>query len=344
MTKPGSKISDTETEELRDQLREQPESGTAVMRLVAAREYKAGLTPEEIEDKYGWPEGTVYNWLGYIEERGIDAALSDKERSGRPSRLTDQQWEQIAAVLEESPQEVEYTSQIWSPELIQDYIKTRFEVVYSLRHIRRVMRRMGLRYRSLRPQHQGADPEEQEEFKEEFMERWEELTEEDYLVLAMDQTRQTMRTVRRHGWVQEGSEPRVEISTKQKDAYELILGAVTEDSDCFFCRTQEYLNRFHAINFLRALEKEFQKKIAVLCDQASYFTANDVQEFVENRAIELIYLPPKSPELNPMEGGWNQFKDALANRAFSDFSELRQAISNALGEINPPSISSYVCS
>jgi hypothetical protein len=69
-TEHGGKLSDTETEELVDQLAEQPDEGQAVMRLVAAREYKAGLSPAQIESKYGWPEGTVYHWLGYFEERG----------------------------------------------------------------------------------------------------------------------------------------------------------------------------------------------------------------------------------------------------------------------------------
>lgn len=344
MTKHGEKISETDTDEIRERLAEQPDDGQAVMRLVAAREYKAGLSPAQIEEKYGWPEGTVYHWLDYIEERDVDDALTDKERSGRPSELSDDQWEQLEEVLEDSPQEVGYDAQIWSPRLVRHYIETTFGVEYSLSHLRRVMRRMGLSYRSLRPQHHEADPEEQEEWQEDFEDEWSELDDDGFTVVAMDQLRQTMRTVRRRGWVQAGSEPRIEISyPQQEDEFEMVLGAVTEDGDCLFCRTEEYLNRNHAIHFLRFLEQEIGGKIAVLADQASYFTANDVKDFVKDRALKLYHFPSKSPELNPMEGGWSQFKDTLANRVFTDFDELHQAVTDGLDSINPPDIRPYVC-
>lgn len=87
VTKDGEILSDVTTEELRNQLATQPREGKAVMRLVAAREYKAGLSPAEIEGKYGWPERTIYHWLEYFTERSIGDALADKPRSGRPPKF-----------------------------------------------------------------------------------------------------------------------------------------------------------------------------------------------------------------------------------------------------------------
>jgi len=67
MTKPGNKISGLTKERVREQLADEADP-KAIKRLTAAREYLEGLSPEAIEDKYGWHHQTVYNWLnGCVE-------------------------------------------------------------------------------------------------------------------------------------------------------------------------------------------------------------------------------------------------------------------------------------
>jgi len=45
-------------------------------------------------------------------------------------------------------------------------VKEKFDVEYSLRHIRRLMDEAGLSWRTARPRHHEADPELQAEFEE----------------------------------------------------------------------------------------------------------------------------------------------------------------------------------
>ena len=45
--------------------------------------------------------------------------------------------------------------------------------------------------------------------------------------------------------------------------------------------------------------------------------------------IHLLPLPPYSPELNPVEGLWDQIKDCLCNRVFPTLDDLEQALSDA---------------
>ena len=92
-----------------------------------------------------------------------------------------------------------------------------------------------------------------------------------------------------------------------------------------------------------ALQTEFGEKICVVLDNASYFTANAVQEFVENTPIELCYLPRGSPELNPAEECWKKLNQALGNRLFDTLDDLRDAALSALDSINPPSLFTYLC-
>jgi hypothetical protein len=107
MAKEGNKIPDLTKRRVREQLADETDP-KAIKRLTAAREYLEGLSPADIEAKYGWDRQTVYNWLNRFEERGFDAALYDKSRPGRPSELSNEQFEQFTAVLHEPPEEIGY--------------------------------------------------------------------------------------------------------------------------------------------------------------------------------------------------------------------------------------------
>lgn len=167
-TNHGEKLAGITLQDLRRRLADPPDAGQAVQRLVAAIEYKTGASPADIEDKYGWPKRTVYNWLDYLEDRGLDDGLTDQDRSGRPPELTDAQREAFFEDLHASPEEVGYDRQAWFPKLAQDHLATAYEVEYSLRHVRRLLHEAGLSWRTARPRHYQADPEQEAEFRETF--------------------------------------------------------------------------------------------------------------------------------------------------------------------------------
>ena len=97
------------------------------------------------------------------------------------------------------------------------------------------------------------------------------------------------------------------------------------------------------IRFLQHLQAEFDEKLVVLLDQATYFTAKAVKNFVADEPIELVYFPTGSPDLNPTEEYWRQLKQALGNRYFGTCDEIRSAIWPALETISPPGIYQYLC-
>lgn len=168
MTNWGEKIPDVSLEELQEKLREIDDDGKAVKRLFTAIAYKQGSSPAEIEETYGISRKNVYLWLDRIEERGLDDALYDESRPGRPSKLTKEQRTELEETLHESPEDAGYDIQAWTPKFVQHWIKTHFDIEYTLRHVRRLMDEVGLSWRTARPEHYEADPEEIAEFQETF--------------------------------------------------------------------------------------------------------------------------------------------------------------------------------
>jgi len=167
MTEDGNKIPDLTPERVREQLADERDP-KAIKRLTAAREYLAGLSPEQIEEKYGWHRQTVYNWLNRFEERDFEDALHDDNRPGRPPDLSEQQFQQFAETLHQPPEEAGYDAPAWTTALAQQHLIEEFDVAYSRRHIQRLMNKAEVSWQKPRPEPSSADEEELHEYDEDL--------------------------------------------------------------------------------------------------------------------------------------------------------------------------------
>lgn len=60
------------------------------------------------------------------------------------------------------------------------------------------------------------------------------------------------------------------------------------------------------------------KGYTIIMDNAAYHKGGKIAEIVKEAGCKLLYLPPYSPDLNPIEKCWNTIK-SNAKRAFSYF-------------------------
>lgn len=71
----------------------------------------------------------------------------------------------------------------------------------------------------------------------------------------------------------------------------------------------------------------------VVLDNLSAHKALDIRESIENAGAQLRYLPPYSPDLNPIEQMWSKVKTYLRTAAARTQHELYDAIAYALNTI-----------
>lgn len=81
--------------------------------------------------------------------------------------------------------------------------------------------------------------------------------------------------------------------------------------------------------FLAELSKEFNDDIiTIIMDGAGWHKAHSLS-IPEN--IQIIYLPPYSPELNPIERLWLYIKKSIMrNKIYETMDDLEQAVSEFL--------------
>jgi transposase len=68
----------------------------------------------------------------------------------------------------------------------------------------------------------------------------------------------------------------------------------------------------------------------VVMDNLSSHKAEGVRTLIESRGAELIYLPPYSPDLNPIEKAWSKLKQLLRSAKARTPEALEQAITALL--------------
>jgi len=73
----------------------------------------------------------------------------------------------------------------------------------------------------------------------------------------------------------------------------------------------------------------------VVMDNLSSHKVAGVRELIEGAGAELLYLPPYSPDLNPIEKAWSKLKQLLRSAKARTAEELEQAIAEALKLISP---------
>lgn len=91
--------------------------------------------------------------------------------------------------------------------------------------------------------------------------------------------------------------------------------------------------------FLAEMSKEYAgEEIILVMDGAGWHKAKTLQ-VPEN--IEIILLPPYSPELNPVERFWQHIKqNTIKNKIYKTLKELKNAVANFLNSLTAEAIKS----
>ncbi|QLH82053.1 IS630 family transposase [Halosimplex pelagicum] len=329
-------LDEISVEELQNAL-DNVEGNKPTQRLLAAIAYKNGVTQSELAEWHDTGRRTIYSWLMRLDtDEPLEQAVSDAHRSGRKRKLSESQQEKFEQAVHEPPEEVGIDAPAWTPALVQEFLEDTYGVEYSYPSCRRLLKEAGLSYQKPRRTAAEAKEADQEEFHDEIKKKRAEM---DAKIVCIDQTKKSVQVEPRAAWFPRGTRPSVELSG-QRD-WTCLLGAITEDGDCFFSRFTEYVTADHAKHFILALCKEFEEDLIVVLDGAPYFQASAVTDLAARDDLAFVTLPAYSPELNPVEECWRQLQDALSNRFFDSLEQLTTAIDTALDQLSLPKVSNY---
>jgi transposase len=125
---------------------------------------KQGRTAQDIADSLGCSLKAVKNWVAQYNVGGIEA-LHDRPRSGRPPLLEPTQYPRLKQRLDDLRRPEDGTCTLRGAD-VRGILEREFGVLMSLQSVYDLLRRLGYSSLMPRPQHEDANPEVQEFFKE----------------------------------------------------------------------------------------------------------------------------------------------------------------------------------
>jgi transposase len=126
-----------------------------------------------------------------------------------------------------------------------------------------------------------------------------------------------------YGWIPIGERKEVATTGQQKRLN--FVGGICLDGHRFIYHQAETINADSICDFLWKLRKAHHGKfyVHVIWDNAKYHKDDVVSAFAKELGIKLHYLPPYSPNLNPIERLWKiMHEDVRYNKYYGKFSEF----------------------
>jgi transposase len=181
-----------------------------------------------------------------------------------------------------------------------------------------------------RPCHVKQDPAAAAAFRAELEQRLEQLAlpkDKPVKIWVADEARFGLHTQSRRCWALRGQ--RVVIPQQQRYEWEYVYGALEVlEGDAQF-RFMPSVNLGFSRDFLGQLAaSDPAAEHVVIQDQAGFHPRAGDPRLPDR--IHLLPLPPYSPELNPIEGLWDQVQDVTCNRRHKNLDALEQTLTTAL--------------
>lgn len=274
------------------------------------------------------PLSTAYVWLRAWRERGY-AGLSHPMETGegspgRKAALADSDLIILRQLLEKQ------TS--WTTAQVCELVKQHWNIDYSRSQIARILRnKLGMNYSKPYPHdfRRPSNAEEQLEAKliQAYSDLMDQGLDENSIAIGfLDEAspQLTANTVRVWHF---GKGRSVKDTTKRK-ANTIGFYAIAGQSvnDFLDCSTSAAIAEF--LPKIRAANPEYGVVIVVLDNFSSHRSAA-LQKAAEDNDILLVFLPPYSPDLNPIEFIWKSIKRVVSTRFIHSTNELKEVITSA---------------
>ncbi len=221
------------------------------------------------------------------------------------------------------------------------FVQSTFGVTYSVPGMRNWLQRYGFSYKKPALVPGKANGQQQRE----WIIAYEQLKQDlpgDETICFMDGVHPTHNVQSAYGWIQKGV--RKEIPANSGRSRLNLSGVIDVISHKVLVQEDKMLNAEATMSFLRKLGSTYptKNKIHLFCDNARYYRNKAVAKYLETSKIQLHFLPPYSPNLNPIERLWKWMKErVIYNTYYQEFEDFKSAVFgffNTLSGLDPGSV------
>ena len=145
-------------------------------------------------------------------------------------------------------------------------------------------------------------------------------------VYFADTTHPMLNPVLASGWIKKGQD--VVVKTNSGRQRVNINGAIELSNLDVIARTCKTVNPMCELVHAIRRKNPKEKNLYLVLDHAAYNRAISVRKLAKRLNIKILYLPPYSPNFNPIERLWKFMKKKmLANIHYEKISEFKKSLS-----------------
>lgn len=288
------------------------------------------LTQSSVGKIMGVNPNTITRWVMLYQQGGV-AALRIRKAPGAKPRLTEKQRTQLRRLILKGPESCGYDTGVWDAPLVRHLIEERFHVSYSAPHVRTILHKLQLSLKLPKhPPSEGSAKRRREWVRRELPAIKEQAASEHGVVAVEDEVGFKQSGTLQKSWGPVGED--FEVMSKPGRASCRAFGLTTlEANPRFHFRFEP--GKFNGKTFTHFLEHvtgQYSKrgqKLHVILDGAPCHTAAKNWAAARPADIQLHFLPPYSPQLNPQEQVWRVTKrKATHDRYFPSVKALQQTV------------------
>lgn len=285
-------------------------------RVKAVIALSKGWSAAQIADILLFDEKTSRHYFDRYQQGGLQALLDDNY-SGAEPKLDTHQMSELEDFLEDPI--------LPDAKSVINHIDTQYRVLYSVSGVTDLLHRLGFSYK--KPTHVPGkqDPAKQQAFLEEY-EQIKAAKGENDPIYFTDATHPQHNSVPAYGWIKTGQEKELKANCGRQRLN--INGAINietlEPTTGFY----DTINADSTMDLFYKIEAKHPdaETIYIIADNARYYHACLLKDHLEGTKIQLIYLPPYSPNLNLIERYWKFFKKTVMhNHYYETFEQFKQA-------------------
>jgi len=283
-------------------------------RLRAVLAYDLGHDVYDIAEILQLSESTTYNYINdYLSKNKI----AHNPRGGSDTKLSARQEIELIKHL--------HTITYLTARAICSYVFATYQIKYTISGMTKWLERNDFVHKKPKSIPSKLDEEKQQLFIKTY-EALKATLSPDEIIMFMDAVHPEYQSQAVAGWM-----PKAEVKTLATTNAQFRLhlnGAIDLQTMDIFTREYDTINGASIISFFTELEQKYPNKlIHIICDNGRSNKNKELDGYLKNSRIKIQYLPPYSPNLNPIERLWKVMRENLTyNKIYSKFAEFTDAV------------------
>ena len=316
-------------------------------KLAVKRVLEDHEAPSEVMKSLGLCRTSIYRWLRTADEEGIEA-LVEKIAQGPEPKLSETQGQQVKRwILGKDPRQYGFDFGLWSRRIVQALIQEKFGLELGLTAVGRLLARLEITPQKPLRRAYERDPVAvalwQSETYPQLKKRAKRLGAK---IFFSDEAGFQSDPPLGRTYGLKGKTPVVTTSGQRQSIN--VISAVNARGQFWAATYTGKLDAEAFVEFLKNFMQERNGKVFLVVDGHPAHHAKRVAEYVQSLGgrLELHFLPPYAPDLNPDEFVWSYMKNnGVSKKPLKKNESLQQRVEEDLQKIhtNRRLVRSFFC-